>query len=65
VQPIAALKELQRTLQGCLTSLQFSGVNIKNWESKIFGVKASPRMKNTELENKMQLSSTYFQDRKY
>jgi len=26
----AALKELQRTKQGYLTSLQFSGVNIKN-----------------------------------
>jgi len=26
----ATLKELQRTLQGCLTSLQFFGVNIKN-----------------------------------
>jgi len=26
----AALKELQRTFQGCLTFLKFSGVNIEN-----------------------------------
>jgi len=28
----AALKELQRTKQGYLTSLQFSGVNFENWD---------------------------------
>jgi len=34
-------------------------------ESSIFGVKTSPNMKNTEPENKIQLPSTNFQDRKY
>jgi len=33
-------------------------------ESSTFGVKTSPCMENTEPENKMQLSSTNFQDRK-
>jgi len=28
----AALKELQRTFQGCLNFLKFSGVNIENWD---------------------------------
>jgi len=28
----AALKELQRTFQGCLTFLKFFGVNIENWD---------------------------------
>jgi len=28
----AALKELQRTFQGCLTFLKFSGVNMENWD---------------------------------
>jgi len=28
----AALEELQRTFQGCLTFLKFSGVNIENWD---------------------------------
>jgi len=28
----AALKELQRTFQGCFTFLKFSGVDIENWD---------------------------------
>jgi len=31
----AALKELQRTFQGCLTSLKFSGVNFENWDPNL------------------------------
>jgi len=34
-------------------------------EPSIFGVKTSPRMENTERENKILLSSTNFPDRKY
>jgi len=34
-------------------------------ESSIFGVKTSPSKKNKEPENKMHLSSTNGQDRKY
>jgi len=34
-------------------------------EASILGVKTSPSIENTEPENKMQLSSTNFQDRKY
>jgi len=52
----------------------YTGKNIKTFknyikyfelEASIFGVKTSPSIESTETENKIQLSSTNFQDRKY
>jgi len=55
----AALKELQRTVQGCLTSLQFSGVNIENWNPMLVYMFTTKLLKLTLslLEQSMQNKS--------